>query len=162
MKRIIRRYGETEIGLRFAIPFVLRFSVPPVNPFPPYPPLSLAREWIRPHLELHELALGPLTAFDVPHEVRAVVGVERATFPAGLWIVDAAVEPARIEPQWIRHAQSRPLLRLRIENQEGIGVRSGRDRFVLTHAERVVLVDPVEVVEVGGDVGAAQFRAVGL
>src|SRR5262245_25034161 len=68
------------------------------------------------HLELHEFSLRALPSLDVPHEVRAVVGVERAPFPTCIRIVDASVEPARVEAERIRHAQRRPLLRLRIED----------------------------------------------
>src|SRR5687768_13212674 len=67
---------------------------------------------IGPHLELHQLALGPLAAFDVPHEVRAVVGVERAALPAAVGVVDAAVEPAGVEAERIRNAQRHPAPRL--------------------------------------------------
>src|SRR5688572_23047982 len=77
---------------------------------------SLPRQRIRTHLELDELALRPHAAFDVPHVVRAVVGVESAALPAGARVVDAAVHPARIEPERVRHAHRHPLARLRIQD----------------------------------------------
>src|SRR5687768_11615294 len=79
---------------------------------------SSAREGVGPQLEFHQLALGALAAFDVPHEVRAVIRIEPATFPAAVRIVDASVEPARIEAERIRHTQRRPLLLLRIQHQQ--------------------------------------------
>src|SRR5438094_737113 len=71
--------------------------------------ISSPGERIGPDLELDDLALRTFSAFDVPDEVRAVVRVERTTFPTGIRIVDAAVEPARVEAERVRHAQRRPL-----------------------------------------------------
>src|SRR4029450_10856017 len=51
----------------------------------------LSRQRIGTNLELDDLALGPFAALDVPDEVRAVVRVQRAAFPSGIGIVDAAV-----------------------------------------------------------------------
>src|SRR5687767_11077662 len=63
---------------------------------------KLPRHRVRADLELHQLALGALAAFDVPHEVRAVVRIQPATLPAPVGIVDAAVHPTVIEPERIR------------------------------------------------------------
>ena len=41
-----------------------------------------ASQRVWPQLELDDLSLRALAAFDVPHEVRSVIGVERAAFPA--------------------------------------------------------------------------------
>ena len=56
--------------------------------------MRLVGERVGADLELHQLALGALAAFDVPHEVGAVVRVEPATPPARLGIIDTAVETA--------------------------------------------------------------------
>src|SRR5215510_10049830 len=56
--------------------------------------LALARQRVRSDLELRDLAFRPFAALDVPHEMRPVVRVQRATFPAGVGIVDPAVHPA--------------------------------------------------------------------
>src|SRR5687767_11201568 len=58
-----------------------RFDVipPPGGTTPKRPDCSLPGQRIRPQLEVHHLALRALAAFDVPHEVRAVVGPQPAS-----------------------------------------------------------------------------------
>src|SRR5690606_30012229 len=117
------------------------------------------RERIRADLHLDELALRALAALDVPDEVRAVVRVERTSLPAGCRVVDATVHAALIEAERIRHAERQPLAGLRVEREQRVRVRPGRERRVLAEARDVVLIDPVVIVEVGRDIGIAVFRA---
>src|SRR5438034_9815632 len=121
-----------------------------------------ARQRVRSNLKVQKLPPGPLPPFDVPHEVRPVIRPDSTSFPAGVRIVDAAVEPARVEAEWIRDVQRDPLLRLRIQDEQRIGVRSGGHRHVLAETERVVLIDPVVIMKFGGNVGPLQLRTRGL
>src|SRR5207237_8717746 len=54
---------------------------------------SLSGEWVRPNLEVHNLAFSALSTFDMPNEVGTVIGPEPATFPAGVRIDRAPVAP---------------------------------------------------------------------
>jgi len=80
----------------------------------------LVRERIGPDLEVHGFAERALAAFRVPDQVRAVVRPEAAPFPTGRRIVDAAVEPAVIEAERIRHAQRRPVARCGIQHEQRV------------------------------------------
>src|ERR1019366_8002026 len=62
----------------------------------------------------------------------------------------------------IRNAEFGPFLRLGVEREQGVGVRSRGERRVGAEARDVVLVDPRIVVEVGRDVGVLQLRTVCL
>ena len=94
-----------------------------------------------------------LAPLDVPDGVRAVVGPDRAALPPGVRIVDAPVHAARIEAERVGDAQDDELPGVRQEGEQRVGSRAGGDRHVRTQAERVELVDPVVVVEVGAAVG---------
>ena len=101
--------------------------------------LRLASQRIRADLELHDLALGTLAAFDVPHEVCAVVGVQRTALPPSVRIIDASVQTAAVEAQRIRNAERGPLLRRRIQRQQRVAVGTGGDRDVLPQADDALL-----------------------
>src|SRR5687768_12354209 len=150
------RLGPPEGGHYETVPY----ETHPGNPATQATQLPLKR--IVADLELHHLALGPLAAFDVPHEVGAVVRPQGATLPPGLRIVDARVHAARVEAERIRHAQRDPLTRLRIEHQQRVGVRSVGQRRVSAEAHHVMPIHPVVIVEVGWDVRAFERRSVRL
>src|SRR5262245_34616454 len=101
-KRLRARIWGTDLSLspKFGRAIVCRFS--------------LAGQRIRANLELDDFALRSLSAFDVPHKVRAVVRPERAALPAGessgrIGVVDAGVHTARIEAERIGNAHRDPL-----------------------------------------------------
>src|SRR5262245_11334524 len=64
---------------------------------------------IRPQLKLVDLARCPFSSFHVVRGSRAERCPEPSPLPAGLGIVDAAVEPLYVEPERIRHARHDPL-----------------------------------------------------
>src|ERR1041385_1399163 len=57
----------------------------------PVRPKILPRHWVRANLEVCDLALRALPAFNMPDEVGAVVRPEAAALPAGSRVVDAAI-----------------------------------------------------------------------
>src|ERR1019366_7782784 len=83
---------------------------------------ALFRQRIGSDLELHDLALGPLAALNVPDKVRPVVGVQGTALPAAVGIVDAAIHTARIEAERIRDAEIGPLIGLRVQRDQSIRV----------------------------------------
>src|SRR5579864_373787 len=127
-----------------------RETVMPVLPSVLYS-TALASQRIGPQLEFHDFALCTLTAFYVPDEVRPIVGVERAALPSDIGIVDAAVHPARVESKRIRNAEIRPLLGLRVERNQRIGIGSCSKGRVRAQSYYVVLIHPVVVMEIGGN-----------
>src|SRR6516164_2141090 len=78
----------------------------------------LASQRIGPDLELHNLALCAFAALDVPHEVRAIVGVERTDLPARVRIVDTAIHSSRVESERIGDAEVGPLSGLGVQRNE--------------------------------------------
>src|SRR4051794_38386894 len=98
---------------------------------------KLTRQGIRPDLEVHDFALGPFPAFDVPYEVGAVIRPEPSAFPSAVRVVDAAVHAARIEAERIGNAELDPFFRLRVERQQRIRIGSRRERRVRTEARDV-------------------------
>src|SRR5580692_2877801 len=117
-------------------------------------PLYSPRQRIRAHLEVHDLRRVLLAAFQV--ERRAVAGVrpDAAAFPAGIRIVDPAIEALRPEAHRIGHDHVDQLAIL--EGDQRRILIAGGNGHVLAEAERVVLVDPGVVgrfaAAVGGDV----------
>src|SRR5262245_38499269 len=102
---------------------------------------GLLRQRIRPHLELHQLRHVALAdAFAV--ERRAVAGAapDAAAFPAGVRVVDAAVERLGVEAHRIRHDDVDHLAVL--ERDQRLVLVAGRERGVLAETQRVMLVDP--------------------
>src|SRR3954449_1500370 len=67
-------------------------------------PTSLVRQRIRTELEVRGQRLGALAAFDQPGRSVAIGGPQATAFPAGVRIVDAAVEPLGIEAERIGDA----------------------------------------------------------
>ena len=65
---------------------------------------DLVSQRIGTDLELHDLAFSSFSAFDMPDEMRSVVGVERSPFPARIRIVDPPVHAARVKAERIRDA----------------------------------------------------------
>src|SRR5512140_1919515 len=63
------------------------------------------RQRIGPQLEVRDLRPLALPALLMPRRLLVVPRPESPAFPAGFRVVDAAVEPAREEPERIRHAQ---------------------------------------------------------
>src|SRR5690348_13199765 len=87
----------------------------------------------------------------------AVVGIQRAAFPPGTGIVNASVHAAGVEAQRIGDAEIGPLPARGIQRDQRIGIRSGDKWSVGTEPDYVLLIDPIEIVEVGGNVGALEF-----
>src|SRR5258708_31912618 len=58
---------------------------------------TLLRERVRPHLEVEHQRRRALAAFVQPRRAVAARGPNAAAFPAGIGIVDAAVEPLGIK-----------------------------------------------------------------
>src|SRR5262249_24074115 len=71
--------------------------------------LVLPRQRIRRQLKLHHLALLPFAALDVPDRTARIGRPDRLALPAGVGIVDAAVETLGVEAHRIRHAQRHEL-----------------------------------------------------
>ena len=78
---------------------------------------SSLRKRIGPQLEVNDRTAPPLAPLDMPVEVRAVVGPQTASLPAGIGIVDASVEPrgrksragtARVAPPILRSPGAAP------------------------------------------------------
>src|SRR5262249_31549439 len=84
--------------------------------------------------------LRALAAFHQPWRAVAVGAPQPAAFPAGIRIVDAAVESLGVEAHRIRDADRDHLPVL--ERHEAVAQVRGRHRDVLAEPERVVLVDP--------------------
>src|ERR1700722_16942708 len=98
-------------------------------------------------LELHYLGQGSLAALVVERRPVAIGGPQAAALPAGIGIVDAAIEALGEEAHGIGDAQ---LDEFSVqENVERIRIVSGGDRHVLAQAERVVLIDPGVIARFG-------------
>src|SRR5262245_8358774 len=102
--------------------------------------MPLMRERIWPHLPVRSQRLRALAAFYEPRGPIAVRGPEPASLPTCTRIVDAAVEPLRIEAHRIRHAQHEHLSVL--ERDHAVVEIAGCNRHVLAKSKRVVLIDP--------------------
>src|SRR5688572_28224379 len=98
---------------------------------------SLARKRIWPELEPNRLAGCPLPAFHVERGARADRRPETAPLPAGLRVVDAAVQPLCVEAHRIGHTENNPPSVP--ENEEPLGLIPGVERHVLSEPERVEL-----------------------
>src|SRR5438552_5488488 len=111
----------------------------------------LCRERKRPDLKFDQVRPDAFAPLDVPRRGGAIGRPHRATSPAGVWIVDAAVEPAAEEAQRVGHAQDDPLPGLRQQRQQRVGVRAVGNRHVLSQAQRIPLIHPVVGVVIGAD-----------
>src|SRR4051794_17100648 len=75
--------------------------------------LNLTSERIRSDLEFNFLALSAFSAFDVPHEMRSIVGPHCAILPACesrrcVWIVNTGIQSASVEAKRERNAHRDP------------------------------------------------------
>ena len=86
------------------------------------------REWIRPHLELHNLARRAFAAFHVKRRSRADGRPQAAPFPATLRIVDAAIQPLRVIAHRVWDAEDDPFAVL--QHEQPFGSVAGVDRRV--------------------------------
>src|SRR5687768_4073868 len=156
-----RRFHAVTCRLSSGVRATARTKTASILPSPSPPSASrspshvaLLRQRIRPELEPDRLAGGPLPALHVEGGAGADGGPETAPLPAGLRVVDPAVQPLGVEPQRVGDAQDDPLSVL--EDQEPLGLVPGVDRDVLAKAERVELVHPGVVAPLaaprGGDV----------
>src|SRR5215831_1384740 len=110
---------------------------------------------------MNDLPFGTLSAFDVPDEVRTVVGPETTSLPVcRIGIVDTSVHTARIETERIRNAEMDPRIVLSIEREQRIRIRSCRERRILAQSRNVLLVHPIEILEVGRNIRTFQLRTV--
>src|SRR4051812_43908661 len=108
---------------------------------------ALLRQRIGPQLKMRGERPCALAAFNQPRRPIAVGRPQAAPLPAAVRIVDAAVEPFRVEPERIRHAQhDHPTIRIR--NQSVVQVAGGQ-RHVAPESEGVVLIDPRVVARLG-------------
>src|SRR5215831_915247 len=99
---------------------------------------------------MDRLARRALAAFVVPWVAIRPAGPQPAPFPAGLRIVDAAVDRLRVEAERVRNTEDRPLARIariacdrRLQREQRAAFVAGRDLHVVAETERVVLVGPV-------------------
>src|SRR5688572_1286468 len=69
----------------------------------------LLRQRIGAHLELHHLARRALPGLHMEGRARADRRPQPFAFPPARRIVDAAVHPFRVEPEWVRDAHHHPV-----------------------------------------------------
>src|SRR5207247_605348 len=108
---------------------------------------SLLRQRIRPQLEVHCERLLALSAFAQPGRTIAAGGPQSTTFPAGIRVVDAAVESLCVKTQRVRNAKDDHLSILHCDQAIVLIARGHGDVF--TQPECVVLVDPRVVTRFG-------------
>src|SRR5436190_12472937 len=104
----------------------------------PAPAAVLVGQRIGPQLEMRRQRLRALAAFDQPRRAIAVRRPKATALPAGVRIVDAAVEALGVKAERIRHAD-RDHLAVLAEGDEAIHKIGGRHRDVFAKSERVVL-----------------------
>src|SRR5437868_1515001 len=104
-------------------------------------------EGIRAKLEMNHFARRALSSFHMEWRPRAHGRPEAASLPAGVRIIDAAVEPLGVEAHRIWDTQNHPLSVL--EGEQPLRLVAGADRNVLAEAERVELVDPGVIAPLG-------------
>src|SRR5262245_23356909 len=112
---------------------------------------KLLCERIRAHLELEHLRTRSLAAFLMPWRVHRIARPHAATFPSGVWIVDASIDVPRMESQRIRHAQRQRLHLsvLRPQDEERVRVDVAPQQNILPETERIVVIDVGEIQHVG-------------
>src|SRR5665647_3233125 len=110
------------------------------NPSAPGAASPLLRQRIGADLDVHGARLGALAAFHQPRHAIAAGAPQPAALPAGVGVVDAAVEALGEEAHRVRDAQHHHLAVL--EGDETVIEIGGGDRDVLAKADRVVVVDP--------------------
>src|SRR6185369_11373112 len=92
--------------------------------------------------------LRAFAAFDQPRRAITVRRPQAAALPAGIRIVDAAVEALGVEAERVWHAD-RDHLAVLVEGDEAVHQVGGRHRDVVAKPEGVVLVDPRVVARLG-------------
>ena len=97
-------------------------------------------ERIGAHLEMHRHGRHAHAAFLVPWRAVAARRPQAAALPAGIRIVDAAIEALGVEAGRVRHLHDDHLAAG--ERDQAVIEIAGRDRDVVAEPERVVLVDP--------------------
>src|SRR4051812_6677171 len=105
------------------------------------PGAASVRERIRAKLEVRRQRFRALAAFDQPWRAVAVGGPQTTTFPAGVRVVDAAVEALGVEAERIGNADRHHLAVL-AQRDKTVHQVGGRHWNVIAKAEGVVLVDP--------------------
>src|SRR6185503_18885374 len=99
------------------------------------------------HLEVRGERRGSFAAFLEPRRAIAGCRPQAAALPSGVRIVDAAVEPLRVEAHRIRHAQDDHLAVL--EGDQPVVLVTGRHGNVRAQARGVVLIDPAVIARLG-------------
>src|SRR5262249_49171784 len=122
---------------------------------------SSLRQRVGAELEMRGQRPCPLAAFDQPRGAVAVRRPQPAALPAGIGVVDAAVESLGVEAERIRHAD-RHHLAILVEGDEAVHQVGGRHRNVLTEPESVVLVDPRVVARLGAVLADAPEARTGI
>ena len=97
---------------------------------------------------MHGHRLHALAAFLQPRHAVAARYPQAAAFPAGVGVVDAAVEAFGVEAGRVRHLHGDHLAVL--EGDQAVIEVRGRDRRVVAQPRYVVLVDPGIVARLGG------------
>src|SRR4051812_23609221 len=123
-------------------------------------PASL-RERVGAELEVRRERLRALSAFDQPGRTVTVGSPQAAALPAGVRVVDAAVEALGVEAERIRHADRHHLAVL-VEGDEAVHQVGGRHRDVVAEPEGVVLVDPRVVARLGAVLADALEARAGI
>src|ERR1700678_1961951 len=98
------------------------------------------RERIWPDLEMYRHGLHSLAPFLEPRHAIAARGPQAPAFPAGVGIVDAAIEALGIEACRVWHLEGDHLAVL--EGDEAVIEVACRDRNVFSEPEGVVLIYP--------------------
>src|SRR6188768_936646 len=106
----------------------------------PGPTEGSTRQRIRAVLELDRDRQASLPAFAQPRRAVAARGPQAAALPSGLRIVDASVQPLRVEAHRIGNTQHDHLPAC--VGDEAVVEVARRHRNVLAQPERVVLVHP--------------------
>src|SRR5215510_12335545 len=112
----------------------------PLSPTAPIAPQCLFRERIRPQLQLYDLARCAFSRIGMEGGASRVRRPQAFTFPAGLCVINASVEPLRIETQRVRNRQHYPLAVL--QSEQATHFVPGCDWYILAEAKRVELIDP--------------------
>src|SRR5205807_1693844 len=99
------------------------------------------------------------------NRILSVVHPQPPAFPSCVRIVDPAIEAPMIHTEWERNAQHREALLRRFEYDERIGIGACQDDEILAESQRVELIHPDVIVEIGApglppgslDLGTGRF-----
>ena len=89
-------------------------------------------------MEFHHFARGAFAGFHVKRRACADASPQGAAFPAGVFVVDAAIDPFGVEAEWIWDAQDHPFAVF--EHEETFGAVAGVDGNILAEAEAIKLM----------------------